>query len=224
MKTVNLFATGAPFPPLNCVFTARSDAAPDAVDDLLNVMQRMGLPHCLQIRPGCGPELAALALARGMKPESPIPLMRTDSSDTKVATTAAHPNLVIRELATDESQLHVSIGSAGFEAPAALFEAVVTPTVLALAGVHCYIGSVDGQPVTTALGIVERDHVGIYNVATLPSHRGRGYGAAITARAVLDGFADAASFALLQSSEAGYRVYQQLGFRTLENWAVWIAE
>ena len=74
------------------------------------------------------------------------------------------------------------------------------------------------------MGIVEADHVGICNVATLPTYRGRGYGAAINARAVLDGYAATASFALLQSSESGFRVYQRLGFRTLENLAVWVSE
>ncbi len=186
------------------------------------MVKGMRLPHCLQIRPGCGPELASLAGSRGMTLESPIPLMRRDSSGPDLAPIAGHASLVIRELAAGDSQLHVAIASAGFEAPPALFEAVVTPAVLALPGFHCYVGSVDRQPVTTAVGIVEEDHVGIYNVATLQAHRGRGYGAAITARAVLDGYAATASFALLQSSDAGFRVYQQLGFRTLENWAVWV--
>lgn len=223
MKSAVLLATGVPAPPLNCVFTARNDAAADAVDHLLNLVMHAGLPHCLQIRPGCESNLEAIARARAMKPESPLPLMRMESNGTKVAAVAAHAGLVIRELRMDERHLHISIASVGFEAPATLFDAVLTPAVLALPGVHCYVGSVDGQPVTTALGIVDGDHVGIYNVATLPAQRGRGYGAAITARAVLDGFAEGASFALLQSSDAGYRVYQQLGFRTLESWAVWVA-
>jgi len=223
MKAVSLFATGAHAPPLNCVFTARSDVEPKPVEELLNMVKGLGLPHCLQIRPGCGPELATLARSRGMHLESPVPLMRRESSGPDLATIAAHPSLVIRELTEDESQLHVSIASSGFEAPPALFEAVVTPAILALPGFHCYVGSVDRQPVTTAVGIVEEDHVGIYNVATLQAHRGRGYAAAITARAVLDGYAATASFAFLQSSDSGFRVYERLGFRTLENWAVWVA-
>jgi predicted GNAT family acetyltransferase len=66
------------------------------------------------------------------------------------------------------------------------------------------------------------DYVGVFNVATPPEHRRRGYGAAITARVVSDGLAAGARWAWLQSSPAGYRVYEELGFRTLERWLAWV--
>jgi predicted GNAT family acetyltransferase len=76
---------------------------------------------------------------------------------------------------------------------------------------------------STALGVTDGDHVGIFNVATPPAHRGKGYGAAITAWAVGDGFQNGASVAFLQSSPMGFRVYERLGFRTVEDWSVWIS-
>jgi ribosomal protein S18 acetylase RimI-like enzyme len=57
------------------------------------------------------------------------------------------------------------------------------------------------------------DVAGIYNVATLPHARRRGFGGALTAHAVRDARKRGASVAVLQSSEAGLRVYQALGFR-----------
>jgi len=72
------------------------------------------------------------------------------------------------------------------------------------------------------VGIVEGNHVGIYNVATLPEHQGRGFGAAITAHAFRGGFAAGASFAYLQSSDAGFAVYRRLGFRAIESWEPWV--
>ena len=41
-------------------------------------------------------------------------------------------------------------------------------------------------------------------------------------RAVLDGFNAGASVAYPQSSPMGLRVYERLGFQTLETWSVWI--
>jgi predicted GNAT family acetyltransferase len=82
---------------------------------------------------------------------------------------------------------------------------------------------VDGVPVTTALSSAFGDYVGIFNVATPSRHRRRGYGAAITARAVLDGFEGGASFAYLQASAIGLKVYEQLGFQTLEVWRTWVS-
>jgi hypothetical protein len=52
----------------------------------------------------------------------------------------------------------------------------------------------------------------------LPLRR-RGYGAALTARAVLDVIAAGARRALLMSSEMGLTTYERLGFQTLEVWS-----
>jgi GNAT superfamily N-acetyltransferase len=53
---------------------------------------------------------------------------------------------------------------------------------------------------------------GIYHVATVPSARGRGIGAAVTRAAMLHARNAGASRAALQSSESGYNVYRSLGF------------
>ncbi len=148
--------------------------------------------------------------------------MRLEAGSIDIASVAANPDLQMRQLTSKERELHVSIASAGFDAPAALFEELVSEPLFALPGFRAYVGSSHDEPVTTALAMTEKDHVGVYNVATLPAHRGRGYGAAVTAQAVLDGFASGASFAVLQSSDAGFAVYQRLGFRTVESWESWI--
>jgi predicted acetyltransferase len=61
---------------------------------------------------------------------------------------------------------------------------------------------------------------GVFNVATPRQHRGRGYGAAVTARAVRDGFRAGASLAFLQASDAGFGVYRRLGFRHVEDYVL----
>ena len=67
------------------------------------------------------------------------------------------------------------------------------------------------------------DGVGIFNIATPPGSRRRGYGAAMTARVIADGLSDGGRWAWLQSSPAGYSIYERLGFRTLESWQSWLA-
>ena len=221
-KDAALTALGIPVPPLNCVFTTRSGVTPSSVEILLDVAKKAGLPHQLEVRPGCTSALAELAQSRGMQPGESIPLMRREVLDSGLGTIARNPGFVIREIGAEEANLHVTVAHIGFDAPETMFATLMAPSVFALEGLHCYVGLVDGEPVTTAVGVIEGAHVSIYNVATLPSHRGRGYGAAITDAAVRHGFEAGASFALLQSSEAGYGVYQALGFRTLENWATWV--
>jgi hypothetical protein len=76
----------------------------------------------------------------------------------------------------------------------------------------------------TAMAFTVGDAVGIFNVGTLRPHRRRGYGAAITARAVADGLAAGGRWAWLESSDDGLRVYERLGFATVETHAVWTAQ
>ena len=136
---------------------------------------------------------------------------------------APHPaGLAIRRLGPDEAALHVRVAAAGFDAPPAVFAAVMTERMLAAEGMRAYVGEVDGEAVATAVALTHAGTVGIFNGATLPPHRRRGDGAAITAQAARDGLADGARYAWLQSTPMGVRVYESVGFRTLESWRCWV--
>lgn len=98
-----------------------------------------------------------------------------------------------------------------------MIDRLVPPELLAGEGVRVYAGLVDGRAVSTGMAIALQDTVGVFNVATVPEFRGRGYGGAVTARLVADGFAAGASLACLQSSAEGYPMYERLGFETIEH-------
>lgn len=214
--------TGAPMPVLNGVWVASTDASVDVVADLLDQVAATGLPHCLQGRPNVADRLHDQAAARGMKPEKSIPLMVLEDP-RGLATNGAGAALSIRELEPSEASVHARLAAAGFEAPAEPFLQLMTPSVLAAPGTRCYLGEVDGESVTTGFGLTLGSFVGIFNIATPPRHRRCGYGAAVTARAVADGVAAGADWAWLQSSPAGYQVYERLGFRTTEDWQCWLS-
>jgi ribosomal protein S18 acetylase RimI-like enzyme len=103
--------------------------------------------------------------------------------------------------------------AAGFEAPRELLAPFVSPPARSVPGIRTYLVRADGQVASTALGFVHEGTVGIFNVATPPQFRRRGYGGAVTAAAVRDGLAAGAEFAWLQSSDEGEPVYRRLGFR-----------
>jgi ribosomal protein S18 acetylase RimI-like enzyme len=131
--------------------------------------------------------------------------------------------LVIEVVDPEQAIVHAEIAAAGFQTPAEAFARLTTPAVLGRSGVRTYVGKIDGAPVVTGVGVCFENHVGIFNVATLPAHRRHGYGAAITGQAVSDGLDRGARWAWLQSSPDGYGVYERLGFRTVESWECWIA-
>jgi hypothetical protein len=219
---LSAFVTGIPLAGLNGVSCSRVDADPEEVRRLLRELKARGLPHLLQLRPGTHAAVLAVADEEGLAPDADVPLMRLDDPAPLERARAVAPGLIVRQLGPDETALHPLVAAAGFEEEPEHFLRLLPPVVLNMDGVRAYVGEVDGEIVTTALGMTRAGNVGIFNVATPPEHRRHGYGAAVTARAAADGFAAGASWAWLQSSTAGYRVYEALGFRTLERWLCWV--
>lgn len=213
--------TGVAVPTLNGVWAYGEDAGCDAVLGLLERVAGAGLPHCLQSSPGCTDELRGLGERRGMRRDVDIPLMVLAGG--REVPQLDQGALVIEVLHPEQAVVHAEVAAAGFHAPVEEFLRLMTPAVLGRSGVRTYVGKIDGEPVVTGVGVCFENHLGIFNVATLPARRRHGYGAAITGRAVRDGLDRGARWAWLQSSPAGYSIYQKLGFRTVGSWECWIA-
>ena len=215
--------TGVAIPTLNGVWVGSENFDEEVVSRLLDQVASTGLPYCLQVRPAGADKAAILAAARGLtRDHHDIPLMVLEDVE-QLGAAGGHVGLAIRELAPTEADLHARVAAEGFGAPLEAFRQLMTPSTLAVSGVRCYLGEVGGQSVTTGLGVTLGPYVAIFNIATPPDHRRHGYGAAITARAAADGLAAGARWAWLQSSPAGYSVYQRLGFRTAEAWPCWLS-
>jgi len=215
--------TGVAVPTLNGVWPEQVELDRVLVSEFLDQVANSDVPYCLQLRPGASEQLTTLAADRGMIKEDQIPLMvLEDSSRLQAAQNVA--GLVIRELSPEEAVLHATVAARGFEVPEAPFIQLMTPSVIGRPGVRCYVGEVDGEVVTTGVGATLGPFVGIFSIASPPEHRGQGFGAAVTARAASDGFADGAQWSYLQSSLAGYNIYTRLGFATVERWDCWVTE
>ena len=125
--------------------------------------------------------------------------------------------LTIRQVASaDDIAIYGDVLTRGFGMPAFVGEAFVTllrdmaadPFPEAVT----FIGNLDGQDVATAAAFLHGDTAGIYNVSTLEPARRRGVGAALTLAAEDAARAHGFDLAVLQSSDAGYGVYQALGY------------
>jgi len=207
-----------PVPTLNGVWATRNDStAQDMVAGLEAVAQHR-VPHCLEVRPACAAAAARVAGRRGLVAAAETPLMVVAGPVDAPRSDA----LTVHELTPEQARLHCEVAAPAFDAPVEFFAALVTPRVLALPEIRGYIGEVAGVPVATAMSVTVGHGVGLFNVATAPAHQRRGYGSAMTARAVADGLAAGASWSWLQSSEAGHGVYGALGFTTLERWPSWV--
>jgi N-acetylglutamate synthase len=189
----------------------------------LDELVDLDLPFAVFSRPSAPPWLAPLTTEYGLTTLEHEPFMCLAEPATVAGTAPGDVPVGLTIEAVDPADLEeVGTGARlladGFEAPVELLAPLVAPEVLALPGMTAYVGRVDGQPRTTGFGAVTDGHVGVFNIATPPEHRGRGYGRAVTARVVADGVLAGARTAYLQASPMGLGVYQRMGFRTGETW------
>lgn len=113
------------------------------------------------------------------------------------------------------------IMSVAFEIPAAICEAVYGSELSWKGEFRGYVGFANGKPVATAGAMLTGDVIGLYSVATLPSYRRLGYAEAIM-RLVIE--QSGAPKTVLQSTRSGLSLYEKMGYRTVTNFNVYIAD
>ncbi len=214
--------SGAPMPMMNGVLVADAASDPAAVAELLGEVAATGLPYCIQLRPHSSHELLAVPEAAGMHPYTAMALM-TLREPAGVPQASAGSEVSLRELDPQEASVHTALAAEVFGMPEEILATFVSDAVLSLPEVRAYVAETDGAAVATAIGLRHDRLVGIFNVATLPAYRRRGYGAAITAFALRDAFDEGANAAALQTSDMGRGVYESLGFELAEHWRCWVS-
>ncbi len=199
---------------------ADTDAAADHLEDALAEAEELGAPFAVTVRAGRTPAVEEAARQLGFTSEERVPGMVAGPDD--LGDPPVRDIHVIRVETADGLAQALSVAATSFGVPAEIPAAMYGLEVAELEGFHYYLGRVGERDVATAAGFTIEGTVGIFNVATLPADRGRGYGAAITARAARDGFDSGADLAGLQSSLMGESMYSGLGFREVETYTLFM--
>jgi ribosomal protein S18 acetylase RimI-like enzyme len=184
------------------------------VGDSISEVEERGLPCGVQLREGQHPEVEAEARAMGLTERTPMPGMTLAFEEL---VEASCDGLEISRVEDEAGLLDAAkVTAGGFGAPPAVLQALYLE-VVELDGMSIYLGRVEAEAVTTAIGYRTGREGAIFNVATPAEHRRHGYGAAITAFATRSLFESGSDLAWLQTSPIGERVYYRLGFRQVAN-------
>ena len=117
------------------------------------------------------------------------------------------------------------IMSLTFEIPQSICDAIYGSERAWMSNFHGYVGFADGQAVASAAATITGDAIGLYSVATLPSHRRRGYAEAIMRQVIANAERSAGvKRTVLQSTRSGYSLYKKMGYRAVTNFNVYIAD
>lgn len=83
------------------------------------------------------------------------------------------------------------------------------------------VASIQGRTVGVASGLITGNTIGIYNVATLPEHRGHGVGSSVTRAVMQEGKNRGCTSAILHTTPMGRGVYERLGFEAVCSTTHW---
>jgi len=127
------------------------------------------------------------------------------------------PALEVRRVDSPEIlQDFRAIGSTCFHVPPAWFSEVFDEDYAARSPFACMVGYRDGVPVATAASVYSGDAIGLYNIATAPEYRERGFAEAITRYTVEAAQKEnGLSPLVLQSTSQALTLYERMGFRAV---------
>jgi len=184
------------------------------IADSIREVEERSLPCGVQVRASRHPDVEEEAARLGLTARVPMPGMAVSPDELS---DVQAPCFEIVRLEDEEGLADAArVAAAGGGAPLEYMLPLYAPGVLQLAGFAVYLGRIDGETVTTAMGYQTDKDVAIFSVATPPEHRRRGYGGAITAHAARAAFQNGADLAWLQTSEMGESLYRGLGFSHVE--------
>lgn len=207
-----LVASGLPVSLFNPAFVTAPPADADAlVGEIVERYRVARVPFLVYFRDAYGGAMADALTAAGFVEHYRPPLMVLDPIVPAPPPPAGLEIVVVDGTNLDDCR---AVLAEGFGMPLDLARAALPPAVLGIEPLTSFLALVDGAPAGTAATFVTGDVAGIYNVATVPGHRGKGVGAAVTWAAVSAGASAGGTRSILQASGAGAPVYERMGFTT----------
>ena len=228
-KNLVWFYTGIAFPLFNGVIFANTneEEVQTVIGKLQSKIKAQAAPALWWIGPRTLPRnISTLLEKHGLNPAGEVPAMVMELSllPKEPEHTA---RFSLRKVDSAEMQsLWARIAATGTGFPDQAIDQVTqlvkTITDPQYQSQHRYIGYLEDVPVATSALVLDAGVAGIYAVATLPEARQKGIGRMMTIMPLLEAREMGYRLGVLQSSSAGYSVYQKLGFQELWKYSLYL--
>jgi GNAT superfamily N-acetyltransferase len=207
----SIYTSGIPDDNWNVVFVKRTTSKPlKVIEDWEQFFTQRQMRFRVRFSPGTEVDFLPLLRNRGYQKADSVPVMTLENLPEKMN---EKDDLIIRKVVTPE-ELHdfQEAGEKGFSLPNGAGPYVMTEQTFNLPEIEMFIGYSEAKPVCTSMLFQTGAIAGIYWVSTLPEYRKRGFGEAITLKAVIAGKDRGCTLANLQASAMGKPVYERMGF------------
>ena len=207
--------TGVPAPGENGAFVTRPlRDAREQIAGAIAYFERRAAPYAILMRADLDPAAERACTELGLALVHTLPGMALAPLPARTPPAPSSLEIrIVRDAAAHD--LHVQTDAAGFEGDLELTRAVFPTSLIARPYAVEFLGFADGVPVATSVLVMTGRTAGVYGVSTIPAYRRRGYGEAMTWRAIAEGAARGCVMANLQSSDMGHAMYERMGFRVV---------
>jgi GNAT superfamily N-acetyltransferase len=217
----SLVLSGEPYADCNYI-TIDAGPEPEALlREYYAVAQSRHLPVLILLAEAVAERLAPTAQALGLSAAGHVPVM-TYQPGPHQAALSQHPHV---ERIADEQTLSASldISARAFGLPLDATQRTFTMALLNGPGVDGFLVRREGNPVGTVWTTRAGRTVGIWLMATMPEEQRKGVGHALLTHVLAYHQERSATLFYLLATEAGYPLYERIGFRTVAQPAAWVA-
>jgi GNAT superfamily N-acetyltransferase len=215
-----LALSGEPLADLNFIALAASPDPGAALREFVVRTQARHVPVLVAVSAAVADLIASVAPDLGLTRAGEMPLMTRDGAGVTAAAGLVAVGQVVS--AGDLGAVQRIIARAD-ALPEDAVARTFGPGLLDTPGVAVFLARVGERPISTMITTRHGATVGIWCMATLPEAQRAGAGRALLTQVMAQQRASGARLFYLGASEAGYPLYERMGFRTVETLSVWEA-
>ncbi len=205
-----LALTGERSADLNMACVLDGPRAPSLLTSYVRSAHAAGVPLVLMLE-HADDELFDRARELGAEHVGEIPIMVWSDGLTSAIATSDHARPVS---ATDELASVIGLMAEAFSLDLGMCLSALAP-LYGVEGVTFWLCEREGEILGTGVGIRSGEVVGIYSMATPERHQRQGVGKAVLSTMMANYLADGVAAFYLGATSAGFRLYEQLGYRVV---------
>ena len=218
--TDHMMLSGEPYAGFNHISICGGPRPDAQLREFVQIARSRNLPLLALFAEELNEDLASTATELGLQHAGSAPVM---TYRPQAGSAASSPFQVTRVESEEDLRHATVLGSKAFGFPLDVAGRVFTPITLDLPGIESFIARRDGVPISTVWTTRGGATVGIWSMATPPEQQRQGAGHALLTQVIANHVKRGATLFYLMATEAGFPLYQRIGFQTVANLAVWVA-
>ena len=215
-----LALSGEPVADLNYITLAASPDPGARLREFAAIIHARRLPVLVLLSADVADVVAPVAQELNLTHAGGMPLMTHDGHGVTDAPGAVAVGRVVSVADLMAAQSIIAQANA---LPEDAVQRTLGPGFLDAPGVDVFLARQADRPISTVITTRHGATVGIWCMATLPESQRAGAGRALLIQVMAQHRASGAHLFYLGATEAGYPLYERMGFRTIETLTIWVA-